>query len=67
LTMTVHHSWQNTPTTAETNSTKPKWRTTPIFPPSGPDHWLCQGPPAESKLLAAESKLLAARFVLDTE
>ena len=26
---------------------------TPISPPSGPSHWLFQGPPAESKFLAA--------------
>jgi hypothetical protein len=26
---------------------------TPISPPSGPTHWLFQGPPAQSKLLAA--------------
>ncbi len=26
---------------------------TPISPPSGPDQWLFQGPPAESKFLAA--------------
>ncbi len=26
---------------------------TPISPPCGPTHWLCQGPPAESKVLAA--------------
>ena len=25
---------------------------TPHFPPSGPSHWLFQGPPAESKVLA---------------
>jgi hypothetical protein len=27
-------------------------KSTPISPPSGPTHWLFQGPPAESKLLA---------------
>jgi hypothetical protein len=27
---------------------------TPISPPSGPTHWLFQGPPAESKLLAED-------------
>ena len=30
---------------------------TPISPPSGPDQWLFQGPPAESKFLAAISTL----------
>ena len=28
-------------------------RPTPISPPSGPTQWLFQGPPAESKFLAA--------------
>ena len=30
--------------------------TTPISPPSGPSQWLFQGPPAESKILAAPMK-----------
>jgi hypothetical protein len=29
-------------------------QSTPISPPSGPTHWLFQGPPAESKLLAED-------------
>jgi hypothetical protein len=29
----------------------------PIFPPSGPSHWLLQEPPEEIKLLAASSLL----------
>jgi hypothetical protein len=36
---------------------------TPISPPSGPSQWLFQGPPAESKFLAAESpKSLSVSF-----
>ncbi|MDH4444400.1 MAG: hypothetical protein QE267_04645 [Akkermansiaceae bacterium] len=31
---------------------------TPISPPSGPDQWLFQGPPAESKFLAAYADLV---------
>jgi hypothetical protein len=31
-----------------------QFQTTPISPPSGPIQWLFQGPPAESKLLAAK-------------
>jgi multidrug efflux pump subunit AcrA (membrane-fusion protein) len=31
--------------------------TTPISPPSGPDQWLFQGPPAESKFLAAKFEI----------
>ena len=30
---------------------------TPISPPSGPTQWLFQGPPAESKLLAAQERI----------
>ena len=37
---------------------------TPISPPSGPVQWLFQGPPAESKLLAANPSYADDRKVL---
>jgi hypothetical protein len=39
----------------------PRTETTPFSPPSGPTQWLFQGPPAESKLLAATRSNLWAR------